>query len=249
MKLVTTILLIGLFLPASVCRGISVDNLTLMSEQFPPFNFEESGRLQGTSIDLMELILEKVSSKLTRKDITLLPWARGYNALLTENNTVLFVVTRTSEREHLFKWVGPISTARNVLIARKDRHISLKSVAEARKYKIGVVRQDAGEQLVVKAGIALETLDRTSEALANIRKLDKGRIDLFAYDEAVTHWLMQKNGINPNDFETVAVTKKGYHFFAFHKNTPDELIRKFQQALEQLKKEGACDKIMALYLK
>ena len=50
-----------------------IDDLILMTEEFPPYNFEADGYLQGTSIDLMCLILKKAGSTLSRDDIRLLP--------------------------------------------------------------------------------------------------------------------------------------------------------------------------------
>jgi len=112
-----------------------------MSEQFPPFNFEENGQLKGTSVDLIALILERLNSKQNRNDIEILPWGRSYQKLLKEMNTVLFVVTRTKTRENLFKWVGPISDAKDVFLARKDKRITIKTIDDA-KNTIGAVIPD-----------------------------------------------------------------------------------------------------------
>ena len=50
------------FSPPAVL-GQSVDDLTIMTENYPPYNFEKDGRLQGISVDLMVLMLEKVGSR------------------------------------------------------------------------------------------------------------------------------------------------------------------------------------------
>lgn len=244
---VASIVFLGLI---SSGHAQNIDDLVLMSEEFPPYNFSRDGKLQGTSIDLMVLCLEKLHSKLGRKDIKILPWARSYHSLLTEKNTVLFAMTRTPQREHLFKWVGPISDSLNVLIAKKTSNIRIRDSKNIVQYKIGVVRDDAGEQLVVeKLGIAKDHLDIASEARFNILKLDAGRIDLFAYDENVAKWVIKQEGLNPSDFETVKVIGKGYHYFGFNRDTPDAVIRQFQNALDEIKKEGRYLKIINKYTK
>jgi len=234
----------------SVGDAQTIDDLILMTEEFPPYNFIEDGKLQGTSVDLMVLILEKMNSGQTRKDIRVLTWARSYKMVSEEKNTVLFVMTRTEERENLFKWVGPISTARNVLMAKKVKNIKISSADDVKKYKVGVVRDDAGEQLVIdRIGIKKEDLDITSRGELNIKKLNADRMSLIAYDENVAKWLIKKEGFNTEDFETVYVLQEGSHYFAFHKDTPDSLIMKIQSVLDEIKKEGEYDRILEKYLK
>ena len=157
-------------------------------------------------------------------------------------------MTRTPAREDLFKWVGPLSTGRNVLIAKKDRKIRVASVEDLQAYKIGAVRHDAGEQLAQSLGVKAEMMDITTDARPNIRKLAIGRIDLFAYDENVAKWLMAQEGLNPNDFESVYLLAESVHYIGFHKETPDALILQVQAALDEIKASGEYEKILAQYL-
>lgn len=243
------ILMMLFIIPNATIYAQSVDDLILMSEQFPPFNFEENGELKGTSIDLMALILERMNSKLTRNDIQILPWGRSYRDLQEVENTVLFVVTRTKTREKLFKWVGPISSAKNVLIAQKDKKITINSIDDAKKYAIGAVSNDAGLQLLLEAGIEQEQIEDVPYPVLNIRKMEMARIELFAYDEGVAKWLMRKEGLNPEKYESVYLLEEGQHYFAFHVETSEILISKFQQVLDEIKAEGIHDKILNKYLK
>ncbi len=85
----------------------SIDDLKMMTEEYPPFNYTEDGVIKGLSVNIIEMILNKYGSKLTRKDIEILPWDKAYKRLQTENNTVLFAMSKTKERLNLFKWAGP----------------------------------------------------------------------------------------------------------------------------------------------
>ncbi|HCY85728.1 MAG TPA: hypothetical protein DHV36_11390 [Desulfobacteraceae bacterium] len=80
-----------------ICWGIAptataggIDDLILMTEEFPPYNFNVDGRAVGSSVDLMVLILQRMGAQQTREDIRILPWARSYRMLLERKNTVLF---------------------------------------------------------------------------------------------------------------------------------------------------------------
>ncbi len=227
----------------------TVDDLSIMTEIYPPLNFKEDGKLQGISVDILELLLERLNSTLTREDIRLLPWARAYKYLQTRENTCLFSTTRTEEREDLFKWVGPIIPARHVLIAPKYRKLSIQSVADLKTYRIGTVIEDVAEQLLVERGYNKGALIAVSHPSLCAKQLDKGRIDLWAYGEVVANWVLKKEGFSPADYETVYVLKEGGYYFAFHNETPDDLIQQFQQALDDLKKEGKVQKIIDSYLK
>jgi len=233
MKLVLVFCLI----PFSAVFAQTVDDLILMTEQFPPYNFEEDGKLQGFAVDTMVLMLERMNSKLTRDDIHLLPWANAYNKTLKKKNTVLFAMARSKARENLFKWVGPISFSKGVLIARKDKHIKINSIDDVKKYKIGVIRDDYGEQLLVQKEVEKSGLERVAKAIILIRMLNAGRIDMWSYGENTAKWLIKKNGFNPEDYETVYVLEERESYYAFHKDTPDSLIQKFQETLDDLKKQ------------
>lgn len=235
--------------PAAVAQ--TVDDLVLMTENYPPFNFEKDGKLQGIAIDLMVLMLNKVGSRQTREDIRLLPWARGYRLTLNQKNTSLFATTRTPEREELFKWVGPITTTTIGLTARKDKGIKVSSVADLENYHVGVVHSDIGEQLLVNAGIDLKKLDRvggTDATSTSITKLNKGRIDIWSYETNVARWEIKAAGLNADEYEVVYVLKEAELYFAFHQDTPDGPLQQLQRALDALKAEGTYQAIVDGYV-
>ena len=238
------------FSPPAVL-GQSVDDLSIMTENYPPYNFEKDGRLQGISVDLMVLMLEKVGSRQDRSSIRLLPWARGYQLLLRKPGTCLFSTTRTKERETLFKWVGPISKTTISLVARKDRHATVRSKADIAKYKVGVVVDDVGEQLLLQQGVPPRNLDRIAGVgvtRLSIRKLNQGRIDLWSYEENVARWEIKAMGLDPEDYTIAYVLSEGELYFAVHRDTPESLITTLQQALDEIKGEDRYQEILNRYL-
>ncbi|MBF0258059.1 MAG: ABC transporter substrate-binding protein [Desulfamplus sp.] len=233
-------------------RAQSLNDLMIMTENYPPFNFSKDDILQGIAVDLMEAMLKKAGSDKTRKDIQLLPWARGYHYLQNEKNACLFATTRTDERDKLFKWVGPISDTTIVLTSRKDRKVSIKTPDDLKKYKIGAVIKDIGEQLLLDAGLDPKNIDSTggtNAVLKSIKKMNIGRMDAFAYEESVLKWELKQQGFDVNQYETVYVLKSGELYYAFNSNTSDEIIQKLQQALDDLKKTDEYQKIKDPYLK
>ena len=232
---------ICVFLMLSALSGNAADQsgLKIMTEELPPFNFEKDGSIQGICADVLIQIMEKAGKPVNRGDMELVPWARGYRTVSEEPGTMLFSMARTPERESLFRWVGPVAEFHTVLIAPKNKHIVIKSFDDMKKYRIGVIRDGAPEQMLVKGGIDPEKLDKGARADVNIRKLIEDRIDLMAFNLQTGRYMMKEMGINPNDYEAVYELKKVELYFAFHKDTDAKLIADLNQALEELKKPGA----------
>jgi len=227
-----------------------IDEINFMTENYPPFNFKENNHLQGIAVDLLFLMLKRVDAKKTHSDIHIFPWARAYSSVLTEEKTALFSMTRTRKREDLFKWVGPISDTTIALIARKDKHIKINSDSDINNYKLGVVRDDIGEQLLITRGVKQSQIESTGgvDAIHKlIKMLNRNRFDLLSYEFDVASWEMKKLGFNTKDYEVVYKLSQAQLYYAFHKDTPDDIINLLQKALNELKKENIYEKIIQKY--
>ncbi len=248
MKRITLLFVLSIaFAIPCLLNASSLDNFTIMTEHYPPYNFEQDGQLKGFAIDVMVEILKRTHSKKTLKDIQLLPWARSYNDIQEKPNTILFSMTRSKERENMFKWVGPISPTKIVILAKKTSKIKINSSSDIKKYKIGAIRDDIGHQLLTKNGVI--DIDLSSDMITDIKKMDAGRIDLWAYEENVARWELKNQGKNPSDYETVYTLLSGELFIAFNKGTSDATIIEVQNSLNDIKKDGTYQKIVNKYLK
>jgi polar amino acid transport system substrate-binding protein len=235
-------------------QTVSAKDLTYISEQYPPYNFEENGSLQGISVDLLEKVWGKMNVSLNRSIIKLLPWAEGYQKALKENNTVLFAVDRSPEREQLFKWMGPMGLDRTVLLAKADKNLSISSPQDLKKYKIGAIEDDRAAQMLIADGIKKEdlVLEKTSKPI--IEMLENGSIDAWAYGDITGLWLIRQAGKNASNYSAAYVLGKNNVYYAFNKETSDSLVQSFQQALDYIKsnkdQNGVTDyeKILSKYI-
>lgn len=220
----------------------SAKDLTYITEQYPPYNYQEDGKLQGISVDLLEKVWERMGVNLNRSAIQLLPWTEGYERTLKENNTVLFTTFRIPEREQLFKWVGPIATGRDALLARSDRNISIAVPEDLKKYKIGGIVDDIAVQRLLNNGLKKEDLVLEATSAPIIEMLKNGTIDAWAYNDLAGIWLLQQSGANASDYKVAYVLAKGDGYYAFNKGTPDPVVQSFQQAIDYIKSnEGSAD--------
>lgn len=238
-----------LFATVSVAED-SLDDLNLITENYPPFNFHKSGETKGICVDALLEALKIAGSTKTRKDIKVLPWTVGYAAAQRKVNTLLFCATRTGSREDLFKWVGPITKSSFSILARKDRHIKIESIHDLNQYKIGAVRDDVAMLLMLERGVAPGNIyDTVSETGGkNLAKmLAAGRIDLWGYSLTSALTNLRDQGYPLADYESVYTLKNSENYFVLHKDTDDKIVAQLQAAVDEMKASGKLHKIIKAY--
>ncbi len=220
-----------LMLPHNLAAGD--DNLMIITEDYPPLNYVENNELKGPAVDIVRAIKDRIG---TGAKIKVYPWARAYKYLETKKNTALFSTTRTKSREGHFKWVGPIAEKKIGLFALKDRSIKLKTLEDAKEYLIGVQRGGVGMQYLTEQGY--ENFDASTTASANFKKLLKGRNDLWFSSNATVAGNAKKLNADLTAFELVLEVENTFMAIAFNKDTPDDVIARWQSAYEGLVKQG-----------
>ena len=130
--------------------SVSAQELSIITEEYPPLSYIVEGKLTGSSVEIVSEILRRLKQP---GNIQLLPWARGYNLLKSKPNVALFTTTRTKEREDLFHWVGPIATSTNAFYAKKGSNIRIKTIEDAKRVdSIATYKEDAREQMLLTWG-------------------------------------------------------------------------------------------------
>ncbi|HWQ18624.1 MAG TPA: cache domain-containing protein [Methanotrichaceae archaeon] len=235
-------------------QSTSAKDLTYITEQLPPYNFEKDGKLQGISVDLLDAVWEKMGADLNRSAIKLLPWTEGYDMALNENNTVIFSTARLPQREQLFKWAGPIATGRDVLLTKSDRNISISGPEELKKYRIAAIKDDSAAQVLLDKGLKKEDLVLEATSTPIIEMLQNDSIDAWAYSDISGIWLINESGADTSDFKIAYTLGQIDLYYAFNKETPDSLVQSFQQAIDSINnnkdKDGVTDyeKILNKYV-
>jgi polar amino acid transport system substrate-binding protein len=171
------------------------------------------------------------------------PWERIYKLALEKPGYGVFVMARLPEREKLFKWVGPIGPDDWVMLAKADSKIALGSLEQARQYRIGAYKGDAIAETLAKQGLKPIVVLRDQD---NARKLVNGQIDLWATGDPAGRYLARQEGVS--DLRTVLRFNSAELYLALNKDVPDDVVAQLQKALDELRKEGAVDAIMARYL-
>lgn len=243
--------MIGAAVLISPLQAETIDDLLLITEEYAPVNFERDGRVQGIAVDVLVEMLALTGSRQGRDDIRLWPWARGYLTVQNQPNTLLFAMSRTPERESLFRWVGPIMSLHMSLIGRVSDNVRIESIADlnASDYTVGVVNNDVAHQLLLARGADPARLHTGVVGTNLAQMLASGRIDLWGFGTQVALWTLSEQGESVDDYREVLVLSQTDQYFALHRDTPDAVVDALQQALDQLRADGTLERIIADYIK
>lgn len=223
-------------------------SMVLLTENFPPYNMATDGKNFAQEANIKGIAVEVVRETFKRAGVgysmTLrFPWDRIYKLALENPGYGVFVTARLPEREKLFKWVGPIGPDDWVLLARADSPIQLTTLEAARSYRIGAYKGDAIAVELARQGMKPITVLSDKD---NAGKLVDGQLDLWATGDPAGRYLARQEGIT--GLKTVLRFNSAELYLALNKDVPDEMVVKLQAALDQLRKEGVVDDIMARYL-
>lgn len=247
-KFLTSSLLSGAL--AWACLSASqATELKALTQNLPPFSSLVDGKVVGFSNELLDLIVKESGNTLGSKE--LLAWARAYSIAQEQENAIVYTMARTPERETLFHWVGPISKRRIFLYKHSDRKdIALKSFDDARKYKIGVLRDSASAKDLVQRGFQIDKeLDLALDDELNMKKFRARRFDLLVSMDFAAMYNGPKAGLATDELEPAFLLDDSLdYWYGLSLKSSPVIAKQLNTALEKIKKDGRYAALMKKYL-
>ncbi|WP_171013756.1 transporter substrate-binding domain-containing protein [Chitinivorax sp. B] len=236
--LISLILVVG-----ALGTGGTAGALTLTTEDYPPFNMPEGGKVSGISTEIVQEALKR--AKVDAK-IELLPWERALSMAKGQADVCVYSAVRNAEREKLFKWIGPLVADEITLFAKADSPIKISSLDEAKKYKVGGYNGDAYGDFVEKQGLKLE---RVVQDVQNLPKLAAGRIDLWVGGAKSGVFKAGREGFKGKikSVYQLGDPKDSQMWLACNKGVPDDVVNKLNEAVKSVVSDGTADKIGKKY--
>ena len=178
-----------------------------------------------------------------------MPWTESYKTLQKTSGTALFSMTYTPERQRMMKFVGPSVPIRVSVIVRKKDKIKINTEADMAALKIGVVRDDIGDQLIRKLALSDEAIARKNTLKDLIYFFSRHRVNAVAYSPEVFFHYLKSTGDDPSIYEEVYILKKGQVGYAFNISTSPDVLAPLQRAIDELRAEGTINRIISSYTK
>ncbi len=222
-------------------------SVVLLTENYPPYNMAINGKnfapddnIDGIAADIVREMFKRAGIKYALS--LRFPWDRIYNLALEKPGYGVFSTARTPARENLFKWVGPIGPDDWVVLAKNDSTISLSTLDEVKKYKVGAYKGGAVGNFLIEQGLEPLLPLRDQE---NAKRLQDGKIDLWATGDPSGRYLAKLEGIS--GLKTVLRIHSGELFLALNREVPDEVVQRLQATLDKMRADGFVDDILNNY--
>ena len=235
-------LVVAMILASAMARGggHEAGGLFIATESSPPTSMQEGGRVIGSATDKVREALARTATPYT---IDLLPWKRAYNIAMARPDGCVYSTTRTPEREHLFKWVGPTDEGEWVLLGRADHGYRLATLEDARKLRIGTYNGDARDAYLRARGFRVDPAPNDS---INPKKLILKRIDLWAAGLRPGSPYLEVNGYG-GLIVPVLTFNRVKLYLACNLAVPDATINKLNAALEAMARDGTARRLERKY--
>lgn len=223
--------------------------ITLVAEDYRPFQYyDENGRVTGFSVELLKTIFENAGIKIKDNDIQLYPWALAYRKAKHIKDTAVFLTTRNERRETLFKWVGPLAAREMWLYKLKERSdIQLKKLADAKKYRIGGIKNGAETNYMIEQGFDIIMGPAHGNLLLPL--IVKGKLDLIPSLEISIAARLHSIGLDLELVEKAILLDNRYNYYlALNKQTSDKTVQRLQKSLDDIKQSGAYEALWQSYI-
>jgi len=211
LKILKNVLLLSLIyssLSLSCELKLGLDNLTVYSEIWPPYQTQsQTGVLNGIATQQVKYVFESANFPF---EIKVMPWARAFHLVNLNNNTLIYSISRTAQREHLFHWIhrlGHVKTSFVALAGRTD--LIIKNEIDFKKYTLILKRHEAANQYFLDLGfdpkVNIIYVNNSEQAL---HLLVKGRGDIYPITDSGFMPAVNKSGLSSGLFSLIYELKE-----------------------------------------
>ena len=234
-------LLICLVLLLTMPMARAEQQLQLASTDYPPYfssALPEGGTLTA---------LTRAAFKAAGYDITLvfLPWARLMLEVERGKYDGVVAVWYKADREHFLALSAPVVDTHVGFYGRASLPLDVGSLQNLRTRSIGTVRGYANPTAFDAAGLKTEEVVND---LSNLRKLDKGRLDLVLIDKALAQYLVSQEW--PTGNANLMWREPGLQTMPLHigiaRSRPNHasLLNDFNRGLAEIRRTGEYARIL-----
>ena len=180
-------------------------------------------------------------------EVQFVPWKRAIKNSKAGKYDGVMGAAMTSERASFFTKTESIMPYVVLLFSREDETITYTSLSELRSYTIGTINGSAGEERLIAAGIAVESVKSYEQ---NFMKLVRKRLNLIEGDQFVMSGLMKKNPNYQGRIRPVyPPLLKTQLYNLITKARPDHavIVTDFNRGLQEILADGTFNAIVKKY--
>ncbi|ODJ51698.1 amino acid ABC transporter permease [Brochothrix thermosphacta] len=238
------LLITALVMGCSNDKNTKQETYTIATDvTFAPFEYKDKGEYVGIDMDLLRAIAKDQDFKVEIKPL-------GFNAAVQaleskQVDGVIAGMSITPEREAKFSFSKPYFDS-GVVMAVADKDDSVKDYSDLKGKRVAIKTGTEGasfaESIKSKYGFKTVTFDDSANMYDDVKTGNS----VAAFDDypVLAYGVKEGNGL-----KIVTPKEKGNSYgFAVNQSGNEELLKRFNKGLANLKESGEYDKIISKYL-
>lgn len=238
--------LLSVFFVSSAVANDKNNNIHIqfVTEHLPPFQIEAPNKVLGFATEIIKAAMKNTDYS---HDITIYPWTRAMHIAKSKENTCIFSIARTPERESMFTWINTIAERDASFVALKEKQLKIASFDDAKRYNTAVIRDDVTHQYLLNEGFEegknLFIVNNTHSLLKLLTK--RPDIDLILVDANTIKYRARFNDLAPEIFEKVfQISEEPLDYYlACNNKTSQGVVNNIRHSIDQLKHTGKLQQI------
>lgn len=205
----------------------------LATEELAPFSMPIGDGVGGLSTDVLKTAFDHAGVKMETR---LYPWLRAYQSALERPNGCVYSTVRTTEREALFKWVGPIVRDDWVVFVPEESPLHPHSLDDLKAYKTASTPGDSLAAYLQDQGMNVAYTPTNGQ----LQMLVSGRIDFWATTRARGAYFAAREKVK---LRAALTLRQADMYLACNHEVPDEVIGGLNRALKDMEEDGTMRRI------
>ncbi|XQW83814.1 substrate-binding periplasmic protein [Thalassotalea piscium] len=229
-KLIVVCIIYLLFgIPSIVCA----QKINIYSEVLPPFQIvnKKNHDVSGSATEKVKKIMAAANIEA---EFNIVPWARAFNTVKEKENTLIYSMHRSPEREPFFHWLAVVAQIKNGLVTLKKQHIKINSLEEAKTYVIAVSLDSYPYNYLKSKGFSEDkNLVVVTSRDTELNLFLSGKVDFLFADLAFISEKLKTRNLSSELVEQ-AYSQPDWTsdlYLAINKNSDELLIQKIKKAI------------------
>ena len=200
-----------------------------VSGEVPPYLWRGAKGPEGYAFELFQRVTRQAD---VGGDLHFYPWARALRMLEAREAHAALVITRTPEREALFRWLFPVGRFRFAIVTRAADGPVSGDIASLKERRVGSMRASVSRGMLAAAGAKHVVEGKDYGELVNL--LQRGLVEAVIGPDAVMRSFKATENLR------ITLLDQGHELYAAAGAAmPDEQVQKLRAAYQQLVDSGA----------
>ena len=163
-----------------------------VESKWPPYEYiDQSGLLQGFSVDVIKLVEKKLNIQF--EIISNYSWVETLDKVRSHDIDMLTSIVKTPDREHYLRFTEPYFSPPTAIYIRKNS-LKIRNLNDLKQKTVAIENQFYLHELLVKEypEIKLFIVETTADA---VKAVSYGKVDAYVGNQGAANWVIEQNAL------------------------------------------------------